>query len=64
MVNETLCKLIAHNLCRLIMSQIELGIEPVFNGPAKSPEVRIEQQTATTAAPVSDFDFSDFRFSD
>jgi hypothetical protein len=30
MKNETLCKILAHNLCCLIMSQCELGIEPVF----------------------------------
>ena len=30
MRNEVLCKIIAHNLCCLIMSQFELGIEPVF----------------------------------
>jgi transposase len=37
MVNEVLCKLIAHNLCVLIQEQHELGIEPLFNGaPALS----------------------------
>jgi transposase len=30
MRNEVYCKLIAHNLCCLIMSQFELGIDPVF----------------------------------
>ena len=30
MVNEVLCKALCHNLCVLIMSQCELGIEPVF----------------------------------
>jgi transposase len=30
MRNEVYCKLIAHNLCCLIMSQFELGIEPMF----------------------------------
>src|SRR5205807_1598187 len=30
MVNEALCKALCHNLCVLIMSQCELGIEPVF----------------------------------
>ena len=29
-VNEVLCKLLAHNLCCLISSVYELGIEPVF----------------------------------
>jgi transposase len=32
MTNEVLCKLIAHNICVLIQSQCELGIEPVFWG--------------------------------
>lgn len=30
MVNEVLCKFVAHNLCCLIQEQEELGIEPVF----------------------------------
>jgi hypothetical protein len=30
MVNEVLCKLLAHNLCTLIMEQEVLGISPVF----------------------------------
>ena len=30
MVNEVLCKIIAHNLCCLIQEQEELGIVPVF----------------------------------
>ncbi len=32
MVNEVLCKFLAHNLCCLIHEQHELGIEPVFWG--------------------------------
>ena len=30
--NEVLCKILCHNICRLIMSQLALGIEPVFWG--------------------------------
>jgi transposase len=30
MVNETLCKLLCHNICCLIQEHCELGIEPVF----------------------------------
>jgi len=30
MVNETLCKVLAHNLCVLIQEQCELGIETEF----------------------------------
>jgi transposase len=39
MKNEVLCKLLCHNLCCLITSQVELGIEPIFwqkNAPAVS----------------------------
>lgn len=30
MVNEVLCKILCHNLCRLIHAHYELGIEAVF----------------------------------
>ena len=30
MVNESLCKVLAHNICVVIQEQAELGIEPVF----------------------------------
>jgi hypothetical protein len=42
MKNEVLCKIIAHNICCLIMSQLELGIEVEFWG----------QQTEKFAEPV------------
>jgi len=29
-VNEVLCKLLAHNICCLVQSIYELGIEPTF----------------------------------
>ncbi len=29
-INEALCKVLAHNLCCLIQSIYELGIEPTF----------------------------------
>ena len=29
-LNEVLCKVLCHNLCVLIQSQCELGIDPVF----------------------------------
>src|SRR2546423_12823206 len=29
-INEALCKVLAHNLCCLIQSMYELGIEPTF----------------------------------
>jgi transposase len=35
-VNEVLCKVLCHNICVLIQSMYELGIEPIFNiGEAK-----------------------------
>jgi transposase len=42
MVNEVLCKLLAHNLCVVIQSQCELGIEATFwpgEEPAEAPDV-------------------------
>ena len=41
MVNETLCKILCHNICVLIQEQCELGIEPVFWAEEKRdrPEV-------------------------
>jgi transposase len=39
MVNEALCKFLCHNLCCIILSQIELGIEATF-WPEKDPEPR------------------------
>jgi len=42
MKNETLCKILAHNICCLIMSQIELGIETNFwNEQSDEPPCRI-----------------------
>ena len=39
MVNESLCKILCHNICCLIRVQCELGIEPVFwNDDAESEE--------------------------
>jgi hypothetical protein len=49
MVNEVLCKILAHNLCCLIMSQFELGIEPVFWGKEGKEETKGEP---VTVAPV------------
>jgi hypothetical protein len=34
MKNEVLCKFLCHNICCLIQSQCELGIEPIFWGDA------------------------------
>jgi transposase len=39
MVNEVLCKFLCHNICCLIMSQLELGIEPTFWGEQPAPAI-------------------------
>jgi len=41
MRNEVFCKLLCHNVCCLIQSQCELGIEPVFWGetPVEEPAI-------------------------
>ena len=39
MKNEVLCKFVAHNICCLIMSQLELGIAPLFWDDAPKVEV-------------------------
>jgi transposase len=51
MRNETLCKLLCHNICCVIMSQFELGIEPVFWGEQPEPP-NIEPDAAVDLAPV------------
>lgn len=56
MVNECLCKFLAHNLCCLIRSLFELGIDPVFWGerpaeavPAVVAPVRAEPKPGRPA---------------
>ena len=42
MLNETFCKVLAHNLCVLIQEQHEPGIEPVFwKEPAPAQAVAV-----------------------
>ncbi len=52
MKNEVLCKFLCHNICCLIQSQVELGIEPVFweTRPVKT----VEAEVVATAAPVAE----------
>ncbi len=45
MRNEVLCKFLCHNICCVILSQIELGVEPVF-----WPGCRASQPSAPSAA--------------
>jgi hypothetical protein len=51
--NEALCKILLHNLTCLIMSQVELGIEPVFwpNEQRQSTAV-VHEPISTPVAPV------------
>jgi transposase len=59
MTNEVLCKILAHNLCCLIMSQFELGIESVFWGEREPQTVEVidamlvEKPTVTVDASVA-----------
>ena len=48
MKNEVLCKVIAHNICCLIMSQCELGIDVQFWG--QTPEQGVKTEVARTVA--------------
>ncbi len=47
MKNEVYCKLLAHNLCQVIQSQVELGIEAMFwkdaVGPKTTPTLQLHQ---------------------
>jgi transposase len=43
-VNEVLCKALCHNLCCLIQSMYELGIEPVFWGSIDNTQTPSEHQ--------------------
>jgi len=50
--NETLCKLLCHNLCCLIMSQLELGIETVFwNDKAAEETAPVAVEPKADAVP-------------
>jgi transposase len=53
MKNEVLCKILLHNLCCLIQSQCELGIEPVFWGKEKASEPAPEPVVSSTAVSAT-----------
>jgi len=40
MTNETLCKILRDNICRLIQSQFELGMATTFWGKEATPVTR------------------------
>ncbi|HEV3258371.1 MAG TPA: transposase [Gemmataceae bacterium] len=50
MKNEVLCKILCHNVCCLIMSQLELGIEPVFWGERPAEAVAIPAPAVPSVA--------------
>jgi hypothetical protein len=54
MANEVYCKFLCHNLCVLIQSQCELGIEPVFWQDAAQGEatVVVAVEPVPVAAPA------------
>jgi transposase len=53
MKNEVLCKILCHNICVLIQSQIELGIEPVFWGERPAEGDQPEPIRSATVEPIS-----------
>jgi transposase/predicted nucleic acid-binding Zn finger protein len=53
MTNEVLCKVLAHNICCLIMSQCELGIDVQFWGEPKTTVAEtVESVAVTTEEPA------------
>ena len=55
MKNEVLCKLLCHNIGCVIMSQFELGIEPLFWGPETTKPAKAEEKPAVVevSAPLA-----------
>jgi len=49
MVNETLCKILCHNVVVLIHEMCELGIDPVF-WPSQAVKNILEHKNLTNAA--------------
>ena len=52
MVNECLCKFLAHNLCCLIMSQLELGIDVLFWGETQAAQAEAASVPVATPVPT------------
>ena len=52
MINEALCKILCHNVCCLIQSRYELGIEAKFWGDGKAVETAAEAQSELDAIEV------------
>jgi transposase len=66
MKNEVLCKLVCHNICCLIMSQCELGIEPVFWTDGNQAEMgsmaAVESKSGPEEEPVPARAYSMYSF--
>ncbi len=53
MRNEVFCKFLCHNICVLIQSQCELGIEPVFWADGRGKDATAAPVVPPTVAPVA-----------
>jgi hypothetical protein len=54
MVNEVLCKVLCHNICCLIQSMFEMGIEATFWGEAAQATGRAMEAVKQGVASVAD----------
>jgi hypothetical protein len=54
MVKEVLCKVLCHNVCCLIQSHYELGVEAVFWGQDTTV---VEPEPVAVGAPVEAWDW-------
>jgi hypothetical protein len=52
MKNEVLCKVLAHNICCLIMSQCELGIDVQFWGEQPTEQAEVSKESEAVTTPV------------
>ena len=52
MVNEALAKVLCHNLCCLIQSQYELGVEATFRGAEATPVAEIKAEAEVDASDL------------
>jgi hypothetical protein len=52
MINETLCKVLCHNLCCLIQSTHELGIEATFWKPS---DTDTNSELATVGSEIDEY---------
>lgn len=52
--NEVLCKVLCHNICCVIRSQVELGIAPVF-WPDAPADIAAEPTAARVVVPSGTF---------